>query len=196
MVGLEDKVPDVCAARPSDALAPGAEAFSETCLTDTSTAPDVTVIPGGSGEPPIAAGGTIENGTYVLQVATIFGGKDASADYVPYDGPKREVLHVSGNQIFYVTQYGTNEPMSWWGLISPSGVAWSPDPASSFDGYRCPPVACRGDVATRPPLGDESGGNRRPTYTATPNEILFIYPPYNFSVSIESAAVLTFVRQF
>jgi hypothetical protein len=192
IAGLDDKTADVCAGLPSDALAAGASEFSGTCLTDTSAAPDVKVLAIGSGDPPTAAGGTIEDGTYVLVAATIYGNQSTSSGYA---GPQREVLHVTGNQIFYVFQNGKDEPMSWWAVMRPSGVAWSPDPASYFDGYRCPPVACRGDVLTPPPVGDENGGNLRPTYTATPNELLFIYPPYNFSVSIENAAVLTFVRQ-
>jgi hypothetical protein len=192
VAGLEDKTADVCAGRPPDALAPGATSFSGTCLTDTSAAPDVKALIG-SGDPPTAAGGTIEDGTYVLVTATIYGSKSASG-YVPYDGPTRAVLHVSGNQIFYATQYGTDEPTSWWASMSPSGVAWSPDPASYFDGYRCPPVACRGGFPTPSPLTDERAGYGRPSYTAAPNQLLLIYPPYNFGVSTQ-AALLTFERQ-
>ncbi len=193
IAGLEDKVGDACVDRPTSALAPGATAFAGTCLTDTSGAPDVKAVRS-EAAPPTAAGGTIEDGTYFLTTATIYASGSASPGVVPYDGPTREVLHVSGSQMFYVTQYGTDEPISWWGLLSPSGVVWSPDPAPYFDGYRCPPVACHEGIPTPPPVTDEKVGNRRPAYTATPNQLLLIYPPYNFGVSIHSA-LLTFERQ-
>ena len=129
----------------------------------------------------------------MLVTATIYGGVSEASGAVPYEGPTRAIIHVSGHQIFYVTQFGMDEPISWWALISPSGVNWSPDPASLFDGYRCPPVACHGAITIPLPLTDEKVGLPRPTYTATPNQLLFIYRLYSF-VSQQSA-VLTFVRQ-
>jgi hypothetical protein len=192
IAGLDDKTGDACVGRPIDALAAGATAFSGTCLADTSSAPDVKATLS-DGSPPAAAGGTLEDGTYVLVTATIYASGTPSA-VVPYEGPTREVIHVSGNQLFYVTQFGTDEPTSWWAMLNPSGTSFFPDPAQYFDGYRCPPVACRGDTPTQAPVTDERVGNRRPTYTATPNQLLLIYPPYNFGVS-EHGALLTFERQ-